>query len=114
LQWDMAQAFQSLLQQHFKPERVAAFVAWLVHQDTMVANEMFEVGGGVVSRLAFAHQPYVQAGEDTPEAWAGLGEAVMADGELRPIPHTLAMLERELAVVCPGEKVDLSKLLEDK
>ncbi|MEL0252116.1 MAG: SDR family NAD(P)-dependent oxidoreductase, partial [Novosphingobium sp.] len=67
LQWDMAEAFQSLLKAHFMPDRVAAFVAWLVHQDTKVANEMFEVGGGAVARLAFAHFPYVQAGADSPE-----------------------------------------------
>lgn len=114
LQWDMAEAFQALLKTHFMPDRVAAFVAWLVHQDTAVANEMFEVGGGAVARLAFAQFPYVQAGADTPEAWAAHGAAVMAEGPLRAIPDTLTMFARELDVICPGERVDLSKLLEDK
>lgn len=113
LHWDLAEAFQALLKTHFMPDRVAAFVAWLVHQDTTVANEMFQVGGGTAARLAFAQYPHVQVTTDTPEAWAAQSAAVLADGPVQPIPDTLTMFARELDVICPEERVDLSKLLED-
>ncbi len=105
---------QKFLEAHFKPERIAAFVAWLAHQDTTVTNEVFEVGGGMIGRVRFAHQPFVHAAADTPEAWAEQAEAVAAPAELIPLSSAMDIITREFHEVDPAMDLSAVDLLEEE
>lgn len=91
----------SAMREGFQPDRIAPFVAWLVHPETSVNRGMFEVGAGQASRLAFAYRPFVKVAADTAAAWADAEEALMAEGPLTPIKSTWNMLTTELATAFP-------------
>ena len=114
LQEQMAEPLRSFLADNFQPDHVAAFTAWLAHQDTKITNEMFEVGGGSISRLALAQYPYVRAEESTPEAWAAISSAVIAEGDLIPMSNVVELTLRDIQQVDPDFIVDLGSVLEEK
>ena len=95
-------AIAATLQRHFQPEHVAALVAWLVHQDTHVTNEAFQVSGGRAGRMVMAAYPCARVDESTPESWAGAAGALMADGPLIAMPSTEALFGAELAAADPA------------
>ncbi len=69
---------------HFQPERVAAFVVWLLTSD--INGEVFSVGAGRAARVVLAEGPAALAAEDTPEAWDAVAGQVMAlDGLRTPL-----------------------------
>ena len=62
--------FRDFLADHFQPELIAPFVAWLVHDSTDVTGECFSVGGGRAARVFLAEAPGVWLAEGgSPEAW---------------------------------------------
>lgn len=66
----------------FGMERVAAFIVWLVHQDTKVSGagtKTFRVGGGHSRRAAFAVTPAVRPTSQTPEGWADVADELLVD-----------------------------------
>lgn len=105
-------ALQPFLKAHFQPERVAAFVAWLVHEDTRITGEMFEVGGGVAARVRYAHQGFVSAVAQTPEGWQDAASALFAEQALHPIAGTLDMAMQQIGAVDPDFSVSLNDILE--
>ena len=66
---------------HFPPERVAAFVVWLLSSG--INGEIFSVGAGRAARVVLAEGPAALATEDTPEAWAALESQVMSLDTMR-------------------------------
>lgn len=63
------------------PEHVAAFVAFLAHQDTTVHGEFFQVSGGRAGRLTMASLPRIQAPESSPEGWTYVVDQLRADSD---------------------------------
>lgn len=64
-------AFRRFLEDHFQPELIAPFVAWLVHESTDVTGECFSVGGGRAARVFLAEAPGVWLPDGgTPEVWS--------------------------------------------
>lgn len=63
-------AFRAFYRDTFSPERVANFVAYLVHRDTTLSG-CFAVAGGRVAPVFLAEAPGLFTGSDTPEAWIG-------------------------------------------
>jgi hypothetical protein len=85
------------LQKYFAPEHVSAFIAWLVHQDTTVTNQTFQVSAGRAERLTMAALPSVRVEESTPESWAIASEALLSDtSSLTAIGTTMESFEAEL------------------
>lgn len=69
---------------NFQPERVAAFVVWLLTTD--ITGEIFSVGAGRAARVVLAEGPAALAAEDTPEAWdAVAGQVMSLDGLRAPL-----------------------------
>ena len=69
--------FRQFLDDHFQPELIAPFVAWLSHESTAVTGECFSVGGGRAARVFLAEAPGVWLAEGgTPEAWTGHVDAL--------------------------------------
>jgi len=64
------QILRTYMDTHFTPERVAPFVAWLVHDTTQVNGEIFSVGGGIACRVFLSRGQATSVSADTPEAWA--------------------------------------------
>jgi NAD(P)-dependent dehydrogenase (short-subunit alcohol dehydrogenase family) len=112
LQSVMDARLQPILHEHFQPDRVAAFVAWLAHQDTTINNGMFEVGGNMVARIEFAQYPFLKVDETSPEAWADQRAALVGQGELTPIGSGIELLMRQLRAAEPAFDLDLSDVLE--
>ena len=112
----MDDRLKPLLQGNFRPDRVAAFVAWLVHEDTRVQNGMFEVGGGMASRLALAqYLPYVHTDADAPEAWAELGDEVRNSGTPTEESNSAEFLTNQILNFDPDFPVDGGlRILEDQ
>jgi NAD(P)-dependent dehydrogenase (short-subunit alcohol dehydrogenase family) len=102
--YDWNPEIASAFKKEFGPERVAAFVTWLAHQDTHVPHKAYTAGGGAAGALAFCGMPLVQAPVDTPEGWAQMADAVSADPA--SVPHVPfkdqgAMTGQNIAVVVP-------------
>lgn len=101
-----------LLKANFQVERVAAFVAWLTHQDSTIANEIFHVGGGRVARMTYAMYPYVQASADTPEAWSQLvADVTSSDGDLTAISKAVEIGIADMRHVDPSFTIDGDSVL---
>ena len=65
------ETFRDFLAENFRPELIAPFVAWLVHESCPVTGECFSVGGGRAARVFLAEAPGVHLEDGgTPEAWA--------------------------------------------
>ncbi|HKT72553.1 MAG TPA: SDR family NAD(P)-dependent oxidoreductase [Steroidobacteraceae bacterium] len=97
------------LRTHFQPERVAAFVAWLVHPGTDVWGEVFRVSGHGASRVITTTTESTMVDECTPEAWAAVRDALFEKKALFPLSSTLDSFARELREANPN--IDLSKTL---
>lgn len=69
------------MREELSPEHVAAFVAFLAHQDTTVAADTFNVGGDRAFRMALAGLPAVSPKHSTPEGWAEVGDELTRDSE---------------------------------
>jgi len=95
-------AISATLKQYFQPDHVSALVTWLVHQDTKVTNEAFQVSGGRAGRMVMAAYPTVRVKESTPENWAAHEGELMADGPLRAYASTSDMFGDELADADPA------------
>ncbi len=95
-------AIAATLARHFQSDHVSALVTWLVHQDTAVTNEAFQVSGGRAGRVVMAAMPTVRVAESTPEIWAEKQGELMADGPLKPLLTTAAMFGDELADADPA------------
>lgn len=86
----------------FQPEHVAAFVAWLVHQDTRINNQAFLVSAGRAARVVMSSYPYIEARDSSPEGWAASSAELMESGELIPLLSTSESLIRELIAANPA------------
>jgi hypothetical protein len=98
-----------LLRERLQPDKVSAFLVWLVHPQTDIWNEVFRVSGPGASRVIVAATPSTYVDENTPEAWAARADALMADETLIPMKSTFDSFARELREADPD--VDLSKSL---
>lgn len=68
--------FRQYLINHYRPESVAAFVVWLLHDSTRLNGETFSVGGGQATRVMLVENQGYKVLDDDPEAWLG------SEGEL--------------------------------
>ncbi|AWK76271.1 hypothetical protein CBI38_32925 (plasmid) [Rhodococcus oxybenzonivorans] len=85
------------------PEQVAAFVAFLAHQDTTLTADTFNVGGDRVFRMALAGLPAVSPKAATPEGWAEVSAALARDSDqLTPYRTTLSLFVDKLVAANPG------------
>jgi NAD(P)-dependent dehydrogenase (short-subunit alcohol dehydrogenase family) len=94
----------STLKKYFQPEHVSSLVTWLVHPDTRVTNQSFQVSGGRAARLVIAAAPFVEVPASTPEGWAQQESALLKDGHLTPLLSTGASFRRELVSADPTLK----------
>jgi NAD(P)-dependent dehydrogenase (short-subunit alcohol dehydrogenase family) len=67
------------LRESMGPEHVAAFIAFLAHQDTRVHGDFFQVSGGRAGRLVLSGLPRIQVPESTPEGWVRAAAGLTAD-----------------------------------
>jgi NAD(P)-dependent dehydrogenase (short-subunit alcohol dehydrogenase family) len=96
---------------------VAAFVAWLTHQDTTASGVCFQVSGDSAGATAFVTYPRIHAPEQTPEAWAKQASALEAKvGEMTALRSTSHSLRAELVLadptldaLLPQETVDVNE-----
>ncbi|HKQ84284.1 MAG TPA: SDR family NAD(P)-dependent oxidoreductase [Steroidobacteraceae bacterium] len=101
------QTVLDLLREQFQPDRVAAFVAWLVHPSTDVWMQCFRVSGHGASRVIVTTTASTMVPETTPEAWAHAGSQLLSNEELFPLRSTLDSFARELKEADPD--IDLSQ-----
>ena len=73
-----AEDFKAWLREHYGPERVAPFVAWLAHEDVPCTGELFTVGGGRAARVFLGVAPGHTASPPTPEAYRDHFDEVMS------------------------------------
>ncbi|NNL89605.1 MAG: SDR family NAD(P)-dependent oxidoreductase, partial [Marinicaulis sp.] len=103
----MPDSYQSVLEKKFQPDRIAAFVTWLVHQDTKINNNVFEVSGGTATRVVFARFPTVKVDADTPEAWSlKQDDLVSGDGALTQIKDTMDFFFHIMREAAPEHDLD--------
>lgn len=95
------EAIRSALEDHFPPERVANFVAYLVHADTPLTGETFSVGGGRVGRVLLSMAAPVVLKDDSPEAWAAHAQALINENEVCSPMNLMDQLDIELAQALP-------------
>lgn len=81
-------ALRNYLADHFPPERVAAFIVWLL--STSINGEIFAAGGGRAARVVLAEGRGADVSEDVPEAWADVADPVMS---LAPLHTPMSMVE---------------------
>lgn len=70
-------ALTGLLQNHYPPEAVASFVAYLCHRDSAVSGEMFSVGGGRAARVVLGEAKGAIVDSYTPDSWVAKIDSVM-------------------------------------
>jgi len=73
-----AEDFKAWLREHYGPERVAPFVAWLAHEGIPCTGEVFTVGGGRAARVFLGVVPGHTASPPTPEAYRDHFDEVMS------------------------------------
>ena len=74
-----------LFAEHYPPEDVASFVAWLCHRSCAVSGESFSVGGGRAARVVLAENSGVRVHDRRPESWAEQVEQLLTlDGVVFP------------------------------
>jgi NAD(P)-dependent dehydrogenase (short-subunit alcohol dehydrogenase family) len=71
------EALRTWFESNFKPEQVAAFIAWLAHEEAPCSGETFLVGGGRAARVVLAEAAGF-AGAETPEDYRDHFDRVMA------------------------------------
>jgi hypothetical protein len=98
------------LRDKLSPSHVAAFVAFLAHQDTTVAGDTFQVSGGRAGRMVLAALPPVRPDESTPEGWADMAEALEQDSDdLTQYRETGKLFGDEMIAASPEVAEALSK-----
>lgn len=95
------EAIRSALEEHFPPERVANFVAYLVHADTTLTGETFSVGGGRVGRVLLSMAAPLVLKDDSPEAWAAHARALINEDKLCSPMTLMDQLDIELSQALP-------------
>lgn len=70
--------YKSWLQEHFQPEKVAAFIPVLCSEGLEVSGEVFTVGGGRAARVLFETTTGWFEKEPTAESFAANFDSVMA------------------------------------
>jgi NAD(P)-dependent dehydrogenase (short-subunit alcohol dehydrogenase family) len=78
----------ALLDAHYPPEAVAAFVVWLCHAGTAVTGETFSVGGGRAAKVFLAETKGATVDANEPEAWADAIDQVL-DPEVFGVPRDI-------------------------
>jgi NAD(P)-dependent dehydrogenase (short-subunit alcohol dehydrogenase family) len=74
---------KQMFAEHFPPEAVASFVAWLCHPSCPVSGESFSVGGGRAARVVLGENRGVRLDDGAdPAAWGSVVEALMATDEV--------------------------------
>lgn len=91
------ETLRSYLEEHFTPERVAAFVVWLLSSD--ITGALFSVGGGHAARIFTAVNEGAKVAEDTPEAWAAVSGQVLAEEGITLPASMLEELCRKLGTI---------------
>lgn len=94
-------AISATIERYFQPEHVSSLVTWLLHQDTKVNNEAFQVSGGRAGRIAIAALPTVRVPESSPEVWAERAGELFADGPMKALRTTGEMFFDELSDADP-------------
>lgn len=84
-------AFRNLLTDHFPPEPVAEFVAWLVHRETAITGETFHAGGGRVGRILLCEQEGLGSREFEAENWSAREDDLLTTGKPR---YPMSMMEQ--------------------
>jgi len=93
----------SVFRDKMAPDDVAAFVAFLAHQDTSVHGGLFQIAGGNAARLVLSRFPRVAVPDRTAEGWAGAASRLEGpSGELQPFFATADHLFDELAAIDPA------------
>ncbi|GAB2658548.1 SDR family NAD(P)-dependent oxidoreductase [Prescottella soli] len=98
--------FGEFMQDHFPPEAVAAFAAYLLHADTTLTGEAFAVGGGLVSRVVQAETAGALTADHTPEAWPALIDRVMAPGDMIISKSLWSQLDSFVARMSPQARAN--------
>ncbi|WP_164737296.1 SDR family NAD(P)-dependent oxidoreductase [Georgenia sp. SYP-B2076] len=71
----------STLRDAMGPEKVAAFITYLAHQDTTVHGDFFQVGGNHAGRLVLSGLPRVFVADGSAEEWAEKADELRADSD---------------------------------
>lgn len=71
----------STLRDTMGPEKVAAFITYLTHQDTTVHGDFFQIGGNHAGRLVLSGLPRVFVENGTAEEWAQKADELQADSD---------------------------------
>lgn len=101
------EAIGATIEKYFQPEHVSSLVTWLVHQDTRVNNEAFQVSGGRAGRVLLGAMPTVRIEESSPEIWAAHADELLASGPMKPLRTTGEMFFDELADADPDIRAAL-------
>ncbi|WP_430331544.1 SDR family NAD(P)-dependent oxidoreductase [Rhodococcus sp. ACT016] len=102
--------FGEFMQEHFPPEAVAAFAAYLLHADTPLSGEAFAVGGGLVSRVVQAETAGALTDDHTPEAWPALIDQVMAPGDMIVSKSLWSQLDSFVGRMSPQTRADWDEI----
>ncbi|MGE4652801.1 MAG: SDR family NAD(P)-dependent oxidoreductase [Myxococcota bacterium] len=70
--------FKGWLQDHYGPERVSPFVAFLASKQAPCSGELFTVGGGRVARVFLGVAPGYTAADPSPEVYRDHWEEIMS------------------------------------
>lgn len=73
-----SERFKTWLQDHYPPERVSPFVAFLASKQAPCSGELFTAGGGRVARVFLGVVPGHTAADPSPEAYRDHWEEVMS------------------------------------
>jgi NAD(P)-dependent dehydrogenase (short-subunit alcohol dehydrogenase family) len=93
---------RQVLKDRLAPSAVAAFVAWLAHQDTTHHGSVFQTSGNSAGLVEFAAYPRVSAEESTPEAWAAAASSLTEGGELTVLHDVNESFRAELVFLEPS------------
>ncbi|MGU3436462.1 SDR family NAD(P)-dependent oxidoreductase [Actinomycetes bacterium M1A6_2h] len=94
----------------FGPEHVAAFVAWLVHADTRVTGEAFNIGGGRASRVVLATGPAIVIPNADSDAQADAAPRLF-EGSLTEMTTMLENFASEMVDIDPSMSADMQDFL---
>lgn len=84
-------------------DRVAAFVTFLAHQDTIIGGDTFNIGGDRAFRMALAGLPAVSAKARTPEGWAEVADELIVDSDqLKLYRDTFSLFVEKLTAADPA------------
>jgi NAD(P)-dependent dehydrogenase (short-subunit alcohol dehydrogenase family) len=91
------------LRDRMGPEHVAAFVAFLAHQDTTVHGDLYQVSGGRASAMRLAGLPRVEVSESSPEGWVEMSDHLAnPTGRLEPYRTTGDQFAAEMIAANPA------------